>query len=193
MSGLRNEEIKGGKFLNFKDGKIISAASGQKESFTNVMGLITDLDIVDEEYKGKEYRKIVLFITDDETNTWKLGFPLESGYGTAFCSMAHNLDFSKPADISGGIKEMENDKSYGMMFIKQDGKNLKWFYTKESPEVPKGVKARDRSGEFWDYSARNDFFHKMLIEEIRPAILAAHNGGEVVGDTKNKSRRKKPV
>lgn len=193
MSGLRNEEIKGGKFLNFKEGKIISAVSGQKESFTNVMGLITDLDIVDEEFKGKEYRKIILFITDDESETWKLGFPLESGYGTAFCSLAPNIDFSKPVDISGGIKEMENDKSYGMMFIKQDGKNLKWFYTKESPDVPKGVKARDRSGEFWDYSARNTFFHRMLIEEIRPAVLAAHNGGEVKEPATKPKNRKKPA
>lgn len=190
MSGLKNEPITGGKFLNFKEGKIISAADGEKKAYTSVEGMLTDLDIVDEEYKGKEYRKIVLFITDDENNIWKLGFPLESGYGNAFCSLALNIDYNKPVIISGGVKEMDNDKSYGMLFIKQDGKNLKWYFTKEHPELPKGVKAKDRSGEFIDYTDRNDFFHKLLIEDIRPRILAANNGGEVV-ETKPAAKGKK--
>jgi hypothetical protein len=183
MSGLKNEPVTGGKFLNFKDGKIISAANGTKEEYTSVEGTLTELDIVDESYKGKDYRKIVLFIKDDEGNEWKLGFPLESGYGNAFCSLALSVDYSQPVKISGGIKEMENDKSYGMLFIRQideatgNWKNLKWYYTKESEEVPKGVKSKDRSGEFWDFSERNDFFHKLLIETIRPAILSGGISG----------------
>jgi len=181
MSGLKNEPVQGGKFLNFKDGKIISSVNGQKEEYTSVEGMLTELDIVDEEYKGKEYRKIVLFITDDEGSEWKLGFPLESGYGNAFCSLALNINYSQPVKISGGIKEMENDKSYGMLFIRQhdengNWKNLKWYYTKESKEVPTGVRAKDRSGEYWDFTERNDFFHRLLIEKIRPAILGNLNG-----------------
>lgn len=174
MSGLKNEPIAGGRFLNFKDGKIISAISGNKEEFTHLEGFVTDLDIVDEEYQGKAYRKIVLFVKDDENEIWKLGFPLESGYGNAFCSLALNIDFNKPVKISGGIKDMENGKSYGMLFVKQpDGetwKNLKWFYTKDSTDIPGGLKARDRSGEYMDYSKRNDFFHSLLIEDILPRI-----------------------
>jgi hypothetical protein len=185
MSGLKNEPVTGGKFLNFKDGKIIANIDGVKEEFTAVEGSLVELDIVDEEYKGKEYRKIVLFIKDDEGTEWKLGFPLESGYGNAFCSLALNIDYSKPVKISGGVKEMENDKSYGMIFIRQEvaGKwvNLKWHYTKESGIVPVGVKAKDRSGEYWDFTERNDFFHKMLIEEIRPAILS----GGITGGAKS--------
>jgi hypothetical protein len=184
MSGLKNEPVTGGKFLNFKDGKIISAVSGTKEEYTSIEGTLFDLDIVDEEYKGKEYRKIVLFIKDNEGNEWKLGFPLESGYGNAFCSLALSVDYSKPVKISGGVKEMENNKSYGMLFIKQpvnqpegEWKNLKWYYTKESTEVPKGVKSKDRSGEFLDFSERNDFYHRMLIDTIRPAIISGGISG----------------
>lgn len=181
MSGLKNEPIAGGKFLNFKDGKIISAVNGAKEEYTSIEGLLTELDIVDEEYKGREYRKIVLFIKDDEGNEWKLGFPLESGYGNAFCSIAPNIDYAKPVKISGGVKEMENEKTYGMIFVRQpdtagEWKSLKWFYTKESKEVPSGVKTKDRSGEYMDFTERNDFFHRLLIEKIRPAILGNLNG-----------------
>lgn len=198
MSGLKNEPVTGGRFLNFKDGKIIANIDGAKEEFTAVEGLLTELDIVDEEYKGKEYRKIVLFIKDDEGTEWKLGFPLESGYGNAFCSLALNVDYSKPVKISGGIKEMENDKSYGMLFIRQEnaeGKwvNLKWFYTKESAEVPSGVKSKDRSGEYWDFTERNDFFHHLLIEKIRPAITSGGISGGAKTETKaaTKSTSKK--
>ena len=182
MSGLKNEPVTGGKFLNFKDGAIISAASGEKKSYTSIEGLLTELDIVDEEYKGKEYRKIVLFILDDEGETWKLGFPLESGYGNAFCSIAPGIDFKKPVKISGGQKDLDNGMKYGVIFIKQptertetgewiEWKSLKWFYKSDSPDIPRGEKKKDRSGEYTDYSERNDFFHEMLIEKIRPAIL----------------------
>lgn len=187
MSGLKNEPVQGGKYLNFKDGKIISAVSGQKEAYTHVEGLLTELDIVDENYKGKDYRKVILFITDDENNVWKLGFPLESGYGNAFCSMALNIDYSKPVEISGGIKELNNDRSFGVMYIKQEGKNLKWYYTKDSEEVPKGVKSKDRSGEFYDFTERNAFFHRLLIETVRPAILEA-----TLQEEKPKKETKKP-
>lgn len=183
MSGLKNEPVTGGKFLNFKDGAIISANDGEKKAYTHLEGMVIDLDIVDENYKGKDYRKIVLFVKDDEQNIWKLGFPLESGYGNAFCSLSPNIDFTIPLKISGGIKEMDNEKSYGVLFVKQptgsgaEGestwKNIKWFYTKESKDIPGGERKKDRTGEYMDYSARNDFFHRLLIETIRPTILEA--------------------
>jgi hypothetical protein len=181
MSGLKNEPITGGKFVNFKDGKLISSASGTKEEFNTLEGKIVSLDILDEEYKGKEYRKIIIDVQDDEGTVWRLGFPLESGYGNAWCSLAMNVDFTKPVQISGGTKEMENERTFGVMFVRQldeTGKwqAVKWFYTKESKEVPHGVKAKDRSGEYWDFSERNDFFHHLLIDTVLPAINGAVNG-----------------
>jgi hypothetical protein len=177
MSGLKNEPFEGSSFVNFKDGKLIS----NKEEFTHLIGLITEMDITDEEYKGKEYRKITLFVKDDEDKEWKLGFPLESGYGTAFCSLANNVDFSKPVLISGGTKDLDNGNSYGVIFIKQGfdpatgkgGKNLKWAFTKESAEVPDGEAILNKQGKQTgiDWSARNDFFHHFLLEKVRPRIL----------------------
>lgn len=200
MSGLKNEPVTGGKFLNFKEGAIISAVDGEKKTYTGIEGRVTDLDITDEVYKGKDYRKITLFIIDDEETTWKLGFPLESGYGNAFCSIAFNIDFKKPVKISGGTKEMDNEKSYGVMFIKQptvitngefsEWKNLKWYYKKDSEGIPAGVKTKDRSGEYTDYTDRNNFFHEMLIEKIRPAIIKSLNPAKEP-DTTTKAAPKK--
>ena len=172
MSGLKNEPYVGGKFVNFKDGKLVSTSSGEKKEYTSLTGTIVELDIKDEVYKGTEYRKIVLEVKDDEDNVWKLGFPLESGYGDSFCSIAQNINFKKEVSISGGIKEMDNDRTYGVVYIKQDGKNLKWALKKE--DKPEGKKVRGSRG--MDYSERNDFFHRLLIEEIRPAILRAQTG-----------------
>jgi hypothetical protein len=176
MSGLKNSPGQGSNFVNFKDGKLIS----NKESYTDLTGIVTELDIQDEEYKGKEYRKVVLFIKDEDGEIWKLGFPLESGYGTAFCSIASNIDFAKPVMISGGTKELDNGNSYGVMFIRQgmgaDGKggeSLKWRFKSDSPEVPKGEDVVDKKGKKTgtDWSERNDWFHHFLVEKVRPRIL----------------------
>lgn len=185
MSGLKNEPFVGGKFVNFKDGKLISATSGTKEEYTSLTGYVVELDIKDEEFKGTEYRKIILEVKDDENNIWKLGFPLESGYGDSFCSIAQNIDFKKEITISGGIKQMDNDRTYGVVYIKQNGQNLKWALKKE--DKPEGKKMR--GSRQMDYSERNDFFHKLLIEEIRPAILKANEkpqqAATVAGKKKN--------
>lgn len=180
MSGLKNEPYVGGKFVNFKDGKLINASTGEKKEYTALAGMITELDIKDEVYKGTEYRKIILFIKDDEGEIWKLGFPLESGYGDSFCSIAPNINFRKEVSISGGVKEMDNDRTYGVVYIKQDGQNLKWALKKD--DKPEGKKVRGSRNV--DYSERNDFFHTLLIETIRPAILKANGGAPEKRSTK---------
>jgi hypothetical protein len=176
MSGLKNEPRSGGNFVNFKDGKLIASDdSGTKQEYTNLDGLIVDLDVKDEVYKGVEYKKIILFVKDDEGTVWKLGFPLESGYGDSFCSLAQNINFKKSVSISGGVKPMDNDRTYGSMYVKQDGVNLKWALKKE--DKPEGVKVRGMKS--LDYSDKHDMFYKLLIEEIRPAIVKASGGNDV--------------
>ena len=176
MSGLKNEPYEGSNFVNFKDGRLVS----NKETYTSLTGLITELDLTDEEYKGKEYRKITLFIKDDEDNILKLGFPLESGYGNSFCSLAPNIDFAKPVQISGGTKELENGNSYGSVFIRQGfdengkgGKSVKWYFKKDGAQLPAGAPIINKAGKTtgMDFSERNDFFHHLLLEQIRPRIL----------------------
>jgi hypothetical protein len=178
--GLENQPYEGGKnFVNIKDGELISGPKNEKKPYTHLTGRITELDVTDEKYEDKDYKKVTLTIKAGE-ELYYLGFPLESGYGVAFCSMSPNIDFSKPVSISAGIEKIEGSlKKFGKLFIKQPSSgdslekwtNLKWYFTKESPEVPKGEEKKDRTGKYFDFTERNLFFFELLTFKIRPAIL----------------------
>lgn len=180
--GLDNAPYEGGKnYVNIKDGELISGPKNDKKPYTHLTGKITELDVTDEKYEDKDYKKVTLTIRAGDEDYF-LGFPLESGYGVAFCSMSPNIDFSKLVSISAGSEKIEGTlKKFGKLFIKQPDAdygnetmkwvNLKWYFTKESKEVPKGVEKKDRSGTYYDFEERNKFFFELLTFKIRPAIL----------------------
>jgi hypothetical protein len=179
--GLDNQPYEGGKhFVNCKDGELIAGPKNEKKPYTHLTGKIIDLDISDEKFEEKEYKRVELQIKAGD-EIYYLQFPIDSGYGVAFCSISPNIDFSKSVSISVGIEKIEGTlKKFGKMFIKQpvsevEGvqkwESLKWYFTKESKEVPKGVEKKDRSGTYFDFEERNKFFFELLTFKIRPAIL----------------------
>lgn len=180
--GLSNEPRQSGKFLNFKEGKLIN--NGQSfESIENVR--IVDMSIQEAEYNGKAYQKVTLFLQDEDTKfIYHLGFPLGSGYGYAFFAMSPNLDPYEKVTISGGSDKMDNGNSYGKMFISQNGKNLKWFFKKgekayDAIPVVKIVKVgKGKSAtEVKDYSDRDEFMEKCLFKVYEEKIRKAFPNG----------------
>jgi hypothetical protein len=173
MSGLKNTDRPQGAwtFVNFKDGALVAKINNEKKSFTDIEGTVQFMDVTDEEYEGKPYKKITLFIIDDEGAEYRLGFPLSSGYGNSFCCIAPNIRWNIPVNISGDI-EMKNGKKYSKIFIKQPNENnkwvaLKWYYTKDNDagkKLPQGEEKSDRNGNYLDFTKRNAYFLKMLID-----------------------------
>lgn len=173
MSGLKRTERSQGAwtFVNFKEGMLSAKISDHYETFTDIEGTIKSLDVTDELYEGKPYKKITLFIIDSEDNEYRLGFPLSSGYGNSFCCIALNIKWHLPVNISGGI-ERKNGKKYSKMFVKQPDENgkfvsLKWYFTKDNEagkKLPQGEEHEDRNGKYLDFEKRNDYFLKMLID-----------------------------
>lgn len=172
MSGFSND-IRGGsgKFANFKDGKIVTKIDGEKKVFTTLTGTIRGVYVEPAEYQGKAYTKVVVCIDHIDGETL-LGFPLSSGYGKAFCCLLPNIDITKEVSISGGTQPDKTDptKKYASLFIEQDGKTLKWFYSKtnknddkipavEEIVIGKGKHARKER----DYSKRDDFFERLIM------------------------------
>lgn len=197
--GLENMPHEGGKnFVNIKDGELVSGPKNDKKSYTHLTGRITSLDISDEEYEGRAYKKIKLQVEAGE-EVYFLGFPLESGYGTAFASLSPNIDFSLPVSISAGIEKIEGtQKKYGKLFIKQPAEgdkwvNLKWYFTKESTEVPRGVEKSDRNGKFLDFTDRNNFFYSLLCTRILEAITRGVKAADQKKVAKKKNEPALPV
>lgn len=173
MSGFSNDSRGGsGKFANFKDGKIVTKIEGEKKTFTTLSGTMTAIYIDDAEYNGKEYRKVNVRL-DHEDGETILGFPLSSGYGNAFCRLLPNVDPAKEVAISGGVTKDEKDpkKKYGNLFIEQDGKNVKWFFSSktehgdEVPEIKEATVGKGKNAKVVkDYSEREDFFERVIMK-----------------------------
>lgn len=169
MSGFSNKQGGGSsKYANFKDGMIVTKVDGEKKQFTTLEGDLLDIDVEDAEYENKPYRKINLYIQHDAGVTI-LGMPLGSGYGQSFCKICPNIDVSKPIMISGGIDKIEGSAfTYGKVYVSQDEKYVKWFYTKtenagkfpkaEEITIGKGKSARVEK----DYTKRDEFCERLL-------------------------------
>lgn len=174
--GFTNEQSEGGsKFANFSNGMIVTRIAGEKKSFSHLEGDIVDIDVQDAEYQGKPYRKLILYIAHEDGVT-QLGFPMNSGYGNAFCRICPNIDPAKPVKISGGTTPDEKDKTkkYSSLFCQQGGAYVKWHFKNGTPEgkkvpdvaitvVGKGKSAK----EVRDYSDRDEFFEKVIVTFLR--------------------------
>lgn len=190
--GFKNRSAGGSKYLTFKEGKIKYKDSDGVEQFhSGFAGRVIDLDIKDEEYEGRPYRQITLFIEDDDSGKmFEMQMGLESGYGNAFSCIAPNIDWAKPIEVSPSITPSKTvgGKGYGGLFISQpDGsdkrKSVKWRFTKENPgkrpEVvvkTKKVRGKDVPDGF-DFSERNDFYERVLLEVRK--IIVKETGGIV--------------
>lgn len=189
--GFTNEGSSGGsKFANFSRGMIVTKIDGEKKTFSHLEGDLIDIDVEDAEYQGEKYRKLVLFIAHEGGLT-QLGFPINSGYGNAFCRLCPNIDVNKPIKVSGGTTPDPNnkDRSYSSMFVQQGGAYVKWYFKKDTPDgkkvpdvvittVGKGKSAK----EVRDYSDRDEFFEKVIlrllekVQSIYPKGAAGFKG-----------------
>lgn len=167
MSGLSNEPRTSGRFVNFKEGMLINNG----KEFTSITGDIIDMDIMDAEFNKQPYRKVVLYIQDDEGTIYMLGFPLTSGYGNSFFRIAPNIDYSKSVTISGGTEKLESGNSWGKMFVQQDGKYVKHYFKKgekANDSVPQVNQVKVGTGKnaktVADYSDRDAFIEKVLTD-----------------------------
>lgn len=188
--GFKNRSAGGSKYLTFKEGKIkYKDADGVEQFHPGFEGRVIDLDIQDEEFEGRPYRQITLFIIDEETGRlYEMQMGLESGYGNAFACISPNVDWSLPVEISPSISKPKvvGGKGYGGMFISQPGaagkkKAVKWKFTKENPgkrpeivEKTKKVRGKDVPDGF-DFTERNDFYEEVLME-VRKAIVKVSGG-----------------
>lgn len=189
--GFSNDDYEGGsgKFANFKEGKIVTKIDGEKKTFSTITGQIVDLDIVDETYNGTPYRKVILFMAHEDGVT-QLGFPLTSGYGYGFFQMCGNIDVKHEVAISGGTKPNPNIKggTFGSMFIKQGGTNLKHLMTKDSeagkkiPEI-KVVKVGNKDVK--DYSKRDEYMEKVITAFYKRVQKQFPNGASAFKGAKH--------
>ncbi len=172
MADLTNST--GGKtFLGVSDGKIVQRVqegtdgaiarvlkAGQNEgktiwekTYSAVTGFITGGEIAVKEFSGKKVKELQIEIDSDTV----LQLPLKM-FLQAFAKPLPNLDVAQAVEIS----VYKNKKGYAAMNMKQGAENLKWAYTRESPNGLPDV-TQDALGN-WDFRDCDTFLELKVTE-----------------------------
>jgi hypothetical protein len=93
-----------------------------------------------------------------------------SGYATSFLKALPNADLSQFITLSPKLI-VDGDKKQSVLFISQNQKGLKHFWTKDNPrDLPPMVKIKRKGIEEWDDTDRMEYLENYVKDNILPKI-----------------------
>jgi hypothetical protein len=133
------------------------------DSFT---GRLIDIKIADGTY-GKTWN----FYFQDSGEVYILQLSYNNGFANALLKMLPNADLTKEMKVSPSMKE-ENGKIKSSLFVNQDGKPLKHFYTKDNPNgFPQWTQITVKGEKVWDSTDQLKFLEEMVNTTILPKLV----------------------
>lgn len=163
-------------FVNIKDGKLQVKKDQQIETYGHLSGLMVGLEIKDDEYQGKKYKKLSIRLIDED-ESFVLDVRVGSGYWIGFCMSLPNIDLKYPITLVPSMKT-ENNKEKRTMFVSQAGKALKWFWTKDNPgQLPGIKKITFKNEDLWDTDEQNNWLIEYITHQIKPNLPHAAIAG----------------
>jgi hypothetical protein len=146
-----------------KNGKLV-----HEEFYDSLSAKLMDVKVKDSEY-GRFW---TLTFNDGQMN-YLLDLNFSGGYAISFLKALPNADVTKVMTIVPKYTE-EGDKKSSVLFINQDGKGLKHFWTKDNPgDLPNLQKIKIKGKESWDDSDRLEFLQEYVTKNILPKIQYA--------------------
>lgn len=124
---------------------------------------------------GKKFSSLKILI-DDLGDKYVLNWPYDSDLTRAFYHMVENIDLSSPVEFSVGKSKDKKGKERSSLFIKQNGSNIKWRYTREYQYGINETKKPDweqivvKGEEVWDNTKEMRFFEAIIKEKIHPVL-----------------------
>ena len=173
-------------YLSVSDGKIVrrfkeptaqSKARTNKmgntvheESYDYVEGMITAITVRD-----SDYGKFWCVNIQDGADSYILQFQYSGGNANSFLKSIPNADLRKPIRIRPAV-EIDGDKKRSKLFLVQDDKALRWFWTKDNPgQMPNLKKIKIKGVEQWDDSDMMEYLEAYVKEHITPKL----GGGDI--------------
>ena len=136
-----------------------------EEFYDHLSGYITAITT-----KENEYGRFWMVTIKDGDDQFILQMNYSSGYSSAFLKMLPNVDFTRPVTIIPNMKK-EGDKTKTTIFISQNGKPLKHFYTKDNQNgLPQLEQKKVKGKVTWDDSEMMEFLENMVKKEIIPQL-----------------------
>jgi hypothetical protein len=179
--GLQNSQSDSVIFLQIANGKIV------RQSKTPVEGSVSRINklgrevhelfydsltghIKDITTRESEYGKTWIVKVNSDGKNYQLEFNYSSGYATTFLKALPNVQFSQPITLSPKLI-IDGDKKKSVLFISQDGKGLKHYFTKDNPNgLPDLKKIKIKGKESWDDSDRMEFLEQYVQNNIIPML-----------------------
>jgi hypothetical protein len=178
--GLNQSQSKG-VFLSITNGKLVRQFSVQTDksvSRINKMGREVHEEfydsltghLVDIKTKESEYGKSWVLVIKDNDGSYNLDMKYSSGYSTSFLKAIPNVDLSQLITLSPKLI-VDGDKKQSVLFISQNGKGLKHYWTKHTPrDLPPMVKVKVRGVDTWDDTERMVYLENYINVSILPKI-----------------------
>lgn len=146
-----------------------------EEHYPAVEGIITDISVKDGDY-GKQW----IVKLEDDGDEYQLQMPYSSGYSASFLKALPNVDLSKKVRLTPKLT-IEGDKKRTTLFIKQEGKAVKWAFTKENPQgIPQLRQIKVKGVTQWDDTDVMEFLENVVQEQIKTKLK-----GEQVPETES--------
>jgi hypothetical protein len=136
-----------------------------EEFYDSLQGFIKDIKIRESEY-GKSWQVIM----DDGSGQYTLDIKYSSGYAVSFLKALPNADLTQMVALTPRLN-IDGDKKQSVLFISQNGKGLKHFWTKDTPrELPQMKKIKVKGVETWDDTDRMEYLEVYIKDNILPKI-----------------------
>ena len=136
-----------------------------EETYDYVEGMITGISVRD-----SDYGKFWCVNIQDGADAYILQFQYSGGNANSFLKSIPNADLRKPIRIRPAV-EIDGDKKRSKLFLVQDDKALRWFWTKDNPgQMPNLKKIKIKGVEQWDDSDMMEYLEAYVKEHITPKL-----------------------
>jgi hypothetical protein len=118
-------------WIRIKNGQFVWWNGKTEESYNEFIGILTDVFFKKDEYQGKEFEEALFtFIYKDEK--YILSMRCDTSNFRQFCNLIRNSIIGVVIIVKAKM-EIIDGKKKGSIFVMQNDKWLKGFYTKENP------------------------------------------------------------
>lgn len=137
--------------------------------YKGVEGIITNIRLKQNDVNGKKFRTMEVELQDVDEK-FCLSMPYNSGQTTAFYNMIEGVELDMPVRFTA---RWDKEKDRTSLFMSQEGVNIKWKYSKESPHAslkPQWEKKVIKNEDVWDNTEEYKFFERIMVDQILPKI-----------------------
>jgi hypothetical protein len=188
--GLNNNQSSG-VYLQVSKGKLVRQFSNPTEKsvmrinkngktvyeefYDSLTARLTDIKV-----KENDFGKFWTLVFNDGQMSYFVDLNFSGGYAISFLKTLPNADVTKDMTIVPKYTE-EGDKKSSVVFINQNGKGLKHFWTRDNPgDLPDLKKIKVKGKDTWDDSDRLDYLVEFVNSNILPK-LGVNPSSEAVG------------